>query len=113
MPDGTSRQGVGEIAAVYAKIGDKIRALRCLQLAKGDRKNWATAIVHLLKRLASASNTDIDTVWRQISAVLSDLCAVNKNLAKENKVLLDLNGGLGKFFATFTTHLLLLKVLNR
>ena len=24
MPDGTSRQGVGEIAAVNAKIGDKI-----------------------------------------------------------------------------------------
>ena len=36
-----------------------------------------------MRRLATASATDIDTVWRQISAVLSDLCSVNKNLSRE------------------------------
>ena len=58
-----------------------IRAFKCLQISKVDRSNWGNAIIHLMKRLAVASKTDIDTIWRQISCILSDLCKVNKGLA--------------------------------
>lgn len=35
VPDGTSRQGVGDIAGMVVKVGDKIRALKSLQITKG------------------------------------------------------------------------------
>ena len=62
LPDGTSRQGVGDIAGVVVKVGDKIRALKGLKISKGDRKNWATTIAHMLDRLATASNVEVDDI---------------------------------------------------
>ena len=88
MPDGTSRQGVGDIAGSVIKVGDKIRALKSVQITKGSRKNWSAAIIHLLKRLAVASNNEVDSVWRSVTAVLSDLCKVNKHLAAEIQAMI-------------------------
>ena len=62
MLDGTSRPGVGEIAAVTAKIGGKIRALKCVQISKGTRANWAIEFIYMLKCLSVASNTDVDLI---------------------------------------------------
>ena len=39
MPDGTSRQGVGDIATSVVKVGDKIRALKSAQISSGTREN--------------------------------------------------------------------------
>ena len=71
MPDGTFRQGVGDIVGSVIKVGDKIGALKSVQITKGSRKNWFTAITYLLKRLAVASNNDVDSIWKSITAVLS------------------------------------------
>ena len=83
LPDGTSRQGVGEIAAAVVKVGDKIRALKSLQISKGNRNNWAIAIIHMLDRLATSSNVTVDEIWQSITTMVSDLCKVNKALAVE------------------------------
>ena len=83
MPDGTSRQGVGEIAAAVTKVGDKIRALKMVPITKGTRENWASAIIYMLDILATASSSNIGKVWRSLSSILSDLCKVNKNLSVE------------------------------
>ena len=83
IPDGTARQGVGQIAASTLKVGEKIRALKSAKIEKGDRNNWANTIVYMLKRLATSSSSNVETVWKKVSAILSDLCKVNKNLAIE------------------------------
>ena len=88
MPDGTSRQGVGDIAASVVKVGDKIRALRSTQIASGTRDNWASTLFYMLDRLATASDSDIDTIWSNVSAFLSDLCKVNLHLAEEVRALI-------------------------
>ena len=88
MPDGTSRQGVGEVAATVTKIGDKFRALKTVKITKGTANNWANAIIHMLQRLSVASNNDIHKIWGSVSAMISDLCKVNKNLAAEIKTML-------------------------
>ena len=82
MPDGTKRQGLGEVGASVVKVGDKIRSLKISRLSNGTRENWADFIYHLLDRLATASNVDIVEVWENVSAFLSDLCKVNLHLAK-------------------------------
>ena len=48
LPDGTSRQGVGDIASAVVKVGGQIRALKGLQIGKDDRANWASAIYHMV-----------------------------------------------------------------
>ena len=48
MPDGTSRQGVGEIAVTVTKVGDKIRALKSVPITKGTRENWASTVIYML-----------------------------------------------------------------
>ena len=63
IPDGTSRQGIGEMAAAVVKVGDRIRAIKGVKIGKGDRANWAQAIYHMLDRLATASSKDISTIW--------------------------------------------------
>ena len=83
MPDSTSRQGVGEIAATVTKVGDKIRALKAVPITKGTRENWASAIIYMVGRLATALFSNIDNVWMSLSSILSDLCKVNKNLSVE------------------------------
>ena len=88
MPDGTSRQGVGEIAASLVKTGDKFRALKSVQITKGTTNNWANAIIYMLKRLAVASNQDIKDIWQSVSAIISDLSKVNKTLSSEIKKIL-------------------------
>ena len=35
MPDGTSRQGVKDIASSVVKVGDRIRALKAVQMSSG------------------------------------------------------------------------------
>ena len=49
MPDGTSRQGVGDIAATVARVGDKFRALKTVKITKGTTNNWANAVTHVTK----------------------------------------------------------------
>ena len=88
MPDGTSRQGVGDVAANVTKIGDKFRALKTVKITQGTTNNWATAIVYMLKRLSVASNNDIQSIWQNVSAMVSDLCKVNRTLATEIQTLL-------------------------
>ena len=88
LPDGTSRQGVGVIASAVVKVGGRIRALKGLQIGKGDRANWASAIYHMLDRLSSASNKEIRNIWESITAMVSDLCEVNLGLANEVKKLI-------------------------
>ena len=40
MSHGTSRQGVGEIAATVTKVVDKIRALKSIPITNDTRENW-------------------------------------------------------------------------
>ena len=87
IPDGTSRQGVGDIAASVVKVGTKFRALKCVHIGKGDRDNRAKAVYHMLDRLASASSSDVKQIWKNIVAMVSDLCKVNLKLAAEVKQL--------------------------
>ena len=54
-----------------------------LKISKGDRSNWATAIIHILDLLATASKVEIEALWKTITAMVSDLCKVNKQLASE------------------------------
>ena len=56
IPDGTSRQAVGDLAGVVVKVSLHIRALKCLQIGKGDRGNRGKSLYHMLDRLATASN---------------------------------------------------------
>ena len=44
IPDGTSRQGVGDLVGAVVKVSSHITALKCLHISKGDRENWAKAI---------------------------------------------------------------------
>ena len=88
MPDGTSRQGVGDIAATVAKVGDKFHALKTVKITKGTTNNWANDVTHMLQRLAKALNSDIHDIWQSVSAIISDLCKVNKNLAQEIKQII-------------------------
>ena len=88
MPDGTSRQGVGDIAASVVKVGDKIRALKSAQISSGTRENWASTLCYMLDRLATAGDSNIDAVWSNVSAFLSDLCKVNLHLAEEVKSMI-------------------------
>ena len=62
LPDGTSRQGTGDIAGMVVKVGDKICALKSLNNSKGDRSNWATVILHMLDHLATASKVEIKAI---------------------------------------------------
>ena len=88
LPDGTSRQGVGEVAAAVIKVCEKFRALKTVKITKGTTSNWADAVSFMLKRLATASNKDIHVIWESISAIVSDLCKVNWNLASEIQTLI-------------------------
>ena len=62
LPNGTSRQGTGDIASMVVKVGDKICALKSLNNSKGDRSNWATVILHMLDHLATASKVEIKAI---------------------------------------------------
>ena len=39
IPDGTSRQGVEDLVGAVVKVSSHIRALKCLQIDKGNREN--------------------------------------------------------------------------
>ena len=75
LPDGTSRQGIRDIAGMVMKVGKKIRALKSLKISKADMSNWATAITHMLGCLTTV---EIEVIWKSITAMVSDLCKVNK-----------------------------------
>lgn len=45
MSDFTLSQGVG---ATVTKVGDKIRTMKAVLLAKSTRENWASAIIYIL-----------------------------------------------------------------
>ena len=100
VPDGTSRQGVGvgDLAGAVVKVSLHIRALKCLLIGKGDCKNWAKAIYHMLDHLATASNRDVRNIWCNLVAMVSDLCKVNLNLAVEVKKLVGVEWVPGQAF---------------
>ena len=98
IPDGTSRQGVGDLAGAVVKVSSHIRALKCLQISKGDCENWAKAIYHMLDCLTTASNRDVGNIWCNLVAKVSDLCKVNLNLAVEVKKLVGVEWVPGKAF---------------
>ena len=102
LPDGTSRQGVGDISAAVVKVGDKIRALKALQISKGNRSNWATAIIHMLDRLATSSKVTVDEIWQSITTMVSDLCKVNKGLTAEVQSMIGSGWCPVRHFAIFT-----------
>ena len=81
IPDGTSRQGIGEMSAAVVKVGGKFRALKGVKIGKSDRGNWAKAIYHMLDLLSTSSSHQIASIWENIVAMLSDLCKVNLDLA--------------------------------
>ena len=98
IPDGTSIQGIGVLAGAVVKVSSHIRALKCLQIGKGDRENWAKAIYHMLDHLATASNRDVGNIWCNLVAMVSDLCKVNLNLAVEVKKLVGVEWVPGQAF---------------
>ena len=98
IPDGTSRQGVGNLAGAVVKVSSHIRALKCLQIGKDDRENWAKAIYYMLDRLATASNRDVGNIWWNLVVMGSDLCKVNLNLAVEVKKLVGVEWVPGQAF---------------
>ena len=98
IPDGTSIQGIGVLAGAVVKVSSHIRALKCLQIGKGDRENWAKAIYHMLDRLAAASNKDVGNIWCNLVAMVSDLCIVHLNLAIEVKKLVGVEWVPGQVF---------------
>lgn len=71
------------------KVGDKMSALRAQQMGSGTRENWANTIIHLLDRLAKASDKySVLELWESIKSILDDLCKVNRGLGLEIKALL-------------------------
>ena len=83
IPDGTTRNKVGEISAMIVKINGKMRAVKAQRIGKGDRSTWADVVVHMLQRLTVASNQELVVVWEAVKTMLSDLSRVNRTLAAE------------------------------
>ena len=98
MPDGISRQGVGEIAATATKVGDKIRTLKSIPITKATRENWESAVVCMFDRLATTSSSTTDNIWKSISSTLSNLRKVNRNLPLEIQKMRGATGTPGQFF---------------
>ena len=70
--DGTSRQGIGEMATCTAKIEGKIRVLKTIKYPREIAKTGHMQLyVYMLKRLATASNSEIDTIWQKVYAILT------------------------------------------
>jgi len=68
VPDGTTRNKVGEILAIVLKVNGKMRALKTQRVGKGDRSTWAEVVVHMLQRLSVASDQDRSAIWDQSKA---------------------------------------------
>ena len=82
IPDETARQGGwGKMAGAVLKVGSKYRALRLQTIGSGNHSSWVDTIVHMLKRLATASRNDVSKIWKSIMIMVSDMCRVNMNLA--------------------------------
>ena len=47
-----------------------IKTLKCLQIGKCGRENWAKAIYHMLDCLATASNKDVRNIWFNLVAMV-------------------------------------------
>ena len=62
IPNGTSRQGVEDLASAVVKVSSHIRAFKYLQIGKGDRENWAKALYRMVDCLATASNKDVGNI---------------------------------------------------
>ena len=75
-----------------------MRAVKAQQIGMADRTTWADTIVHMLKRLAVASRTDIKALWASIQSILSDLCKVNKELGAEIKGVIGSDWEPGQLF---------------
>ena len=101
MPDGTSTEGESEIEAIFTKVADKIRALKLTSIKKGKRENWASAVVYILDPLATASSSTINSIWKNISSILSDLCKVNRNLSLKSLKMVGATGKPGQQFCKF------------
>ena len=59
IPDGTSRQGVGDLAGAVVKVSSHIRALKCLKIVimkTGPRPYY------MLDHLAAASNRNVGNI---------------------------------------------------
>ena len=84
IPDGTARQGGwGKMAGAIMKVGEKHRALRLQTLGSENHSSWVETLVHMLKRLATASGRDVMEIWKSIMVLVSDMCKVNMNLAAD------------------------------
>ena len=53
--------------------GDQIIALKPTQISKGTWNSWAIAVIHMLKYLATASDSDVDSIWKSEQSIISDL----------------------------------------
>ena len=84
IPDGTARQGGwGKMAGAVLKIGNKFRALKLQTIGSETHSSWVEVIVHMIKRLATASGKDVAAIWNAIMVMVSDMCKVNMNLASD------------------------------
>ena len=62
IPYGIPRQDVGDLVSPVVMVSLHIRSLKCLQIGKDDRENWAKAIYHMLDCLPTASNRDVGNI---------------------------------------------------
>ena len=69
MPDGTSRQRLGKMGASLVRVGDKFRALKVQWMGNEKRENWADTVIHQLKRLTYASESEVKDIYISICAV--------------------------------------------
>ena len=83
IPDGTSRNKVGKIGGCMMVVGNKVRALKMQNMGNEKRDNWANTIIHLLDRLATASGSEVNELYKQIKGLITDKCGVNIDLAEE------------------------------
>ena len=98
IPDGTTRNKVGEMSALVLKVNGKIRALKAQRIGKGDRSTWAEVVAHILQRITTASRNEIVPIWKSISTIISDLCKVNKSLSMEISKLIGSDWVPGQLF---------------
>jgi hypothetical protein len=79
QPDWTARAKVGSIgAALVSTVEGKFRALCPQRIGSGTQESWATVISQMLKRLSTASSSEIPAIWQSVKVMVSDLCNLNK-----------------------------------
>ena len=83
MPDGTRRQRFGKMGASSVEVGDMLRALKVQWMGNEKRENWADTVIHQLKRLTYASESEVKDIYMSICAVATHADMANKGIVVE------------------------------